>query len=180
MKVHSTTLFAFALPVVLSLLVCGARAQDDCTVTHKGSERTFPNCKEVSPGFKVYWRVQGNRILTLLQAENDGYFAWAWGYDVMIGSQAMVVWRRGKTRAGAAKFQLNAKSPAKVVQVGKRAPSSFKDGVQTAMFGRKLVGSDLSVIRPGKVNFAIWSVGPPVKGGKLSRHTDMGVTSLKV
>lgn len=162
--------------VTFTLLLCADGQK--CVAMVKGRRLTFPKCIQVKAGFMVFWRVRKGRLTTVLQARTNGYFAFGWGYDEMVGSKVHVVYPKGK-KATASMYALKGKNAAGVSAFGRKVPAFISSGVLTAMFTRNIRGAPR--LRVGKLNFAIWAHGKrPARNGVLAEHLDRGFISVKL
>lgn len=186
-----THLLAIGLLTVALLARSGSAMKQNqgkaCEVMFNGRMLSFQKCAKIgSSGIQVFWSVwwKVRKIDTLVRSNHDGYIAFGWGYNQMIGSQAQVIFLGKKWMNQMSKpypyirlFNLKNKFPAAVTPAGMVRAAEYKDGFLAARW----VQPWSTLVKPGKLNPAIWSKGArPTSNYQLMRHFARGVVMLKV
>lgn len=178
----ATTILSLVAVISLTLLQ-GACAMG-CFAICNGSKKLYPRCARLGRNAMVFWEVKGGQITTVVRGRGEGYLAFAWGFERMIGSKAHVVYATSKAHAIHAthkaveqSYWLGGQTPSQVVPVGTKSKATFKSNILCGSFTESVSNR----IKVGRLNFAIWARGGKVKNPRfLGEHSERGILSTKV
>lgn len=160
----------------------GGEEDSVCEVTFDGEKRTFAGCQSgLEGGVEVYWTIREDdgEIDTLFRAPtNGGYVGFGWGYEQMVGSNAVIAFQDSDGNAKIGDYFLEAQDPEGVNPSDKLQISNEEAAIDgefvLGAFTRKLVLEGSPTISKGET-LAIWAVGAvPGSDGRLEQHGERG------